>query len=69
MKNKFNFHSIIYLLIAFMLIVFGSQKSYAQSTEKNSIRLKADYFSKHLLGVEINKVDMEEMNREKPKKR
>jgi len=27
-----------------MLIVFGSQKSYAQSTEKNTIRLKADYF-------------------------
>ncbi len=28
---------------------------------------KADYFSKHLLGVETNDVDMFEMNRDKPK--
>lgn len=31
--------------------------------------LKADYFSKHLLGVEIKDVDMNEMNRERPKKK
>ncbi|NER13964.1 prolyl oligopeptidase family serine peptidase [Leptobacterium flavescens] len=30
--------------------------------------LKADYFSKHLLGVEASNVDMLEMNRDKPKK-
>ena len=31
--------------------------------------MKADYFSKHLLGVEATSVDMTEMNREKPKKK
>jgi dipeptidyl aminopeptidase/acylaminoacyl peptidase len=31
--------------------------------------LKADYFSKHLLGVEVKDVDMNEMNRERPKKK
>ena len=31
--------------------------------------MKADYFSKHLLGVEATSVDMTEMNRAKPKKK
>ena len=31
--------------------------------------LKADYLSKHLLGVEVKDVDMNEMNRERPKKK
>ena len=31
--------------------------------------MKADYFSKHLLGVEATSVDMTEMNREKPRKK
>jgi dipeptidyl aminopeptidase/acylaminoacyl peptidase len=31
--------------------------------------LKADYFSKHLLGVEVKDVDMNEMNRERPKRK
>ncbi len=43
MKNKLNFRYIFCLLIGFMLIVFGSQKFYAQDAEKNKVRLKADY--------------------------
>lgn len=31
--------------------------------------MKADYFSKHLLGIEATSVDMTEMNRAKPKKK
>lgn len=31
--------------------------------------MKADYFSKHLLGVEATSVDITEMNRDKPKKK
>jgi dipeptidyl aminopeptidase/acylaminoacyl peptidase len=43
----------------------GQRHGYGKMTEY-FFWLKADYFSKHLLGVEINDVDMVEMNRNIP---
>jgi len=50
----------------FMLMP-GQRHGYGSMTEY-FFWMKADYFSKHLLGAEINEVDMKEMNRDKPKK-
>lgn len=49
----------------FMLMP-GQRHGYGKMTEY-FFWLKADYFSKHLLGVEANNVNMLEMNRDKPK--
>jgi dipeptidyl aminopeptidase/acylaminoacyl peptidase len=49
----------------FMLMP-GQRHGYGNMTEY-FFWLKADYFSKHLLGVETSNVDMLEMNRDKPK--
>jgi len=49
----------------FMLMT-GQRHGYGNMTEY-FFWLKADYFSKHLLGVEANNVNMLEMNRDKPK--
>jgi dipeptidyl-peptidase 4 len=49
----------------FMLMP-GQRHGYGNMTEY-FFWLKADYFSKHLLGVEANNVNMLEMNRDKPK--
>ena len=49
------------------MIMPGQRHGFGRMTEY-FFWLKADYFSKHLLGVEINDVDMNEMNRERPKK-
>ena len=43
----------------------GQGHGYGKMTEY-FFWLKADYFSKHLLGVEISDVDMVEMNRDIP---
>tara|TARA_R110002073_G_scaffold15953_1_gene62063 strand:- start:19733 stop:22273 length:2541 start_codon:yes stop_codon:yes gene_type:complete len=45
----------------------GQRHGYGSMTEY-FFWVKADYFSKHLLGVEVSNADMEEMNRDKPKK-
>ena len=49
----------------FMLMP-GQRHGYGNMTEY-FFWLKADYFSKHLLGIEANNVNMLEMNRDKPK--
>lgn len=52
----------------FDFFIFPSQRhGYGNMTEYFFWK-KADYFSKHLLGVGTNDVDMVEMNRDKPKK-
>jgi len=48
------------------LMMPGQRHSYGDMTEYFFWRT-ADYFSKHLLGVEATNVDMLEMNRDKPK--
>lgn len=50
----------------FMLMP-GQRHGYGRMTEY-FFWLKADYFSKHLLGVQIEGVDMKEINRDKPKR-
>lgn len=50
------------------MIMPGQRHGFGSMTEY-FFWLKADYFSKHLLGVEINDVDIKEMNRAKPKKK
>ncbi|MFY0629286.1 MAG: S9 family peptidase [Flavobacteriaceae bacterium] len=50
----------------FMLMP-GQRHGFGRMTEY-FFWLKADYFSKHLLGVEMKDVDMKEMNRDKPKR-
>ena len=50
----------------FMLMP-GQRHGYGRMTEY-FFWMKADYFSKHLLGTEIKDIDMIEMNRDKPKK-
>ncbi|MFY0603376.1 MAG: DPP IV N-terminal domain-containing protein [Flavobacteriaceae bacterium] len=50
----------------FMLMP-GQRHGYGRMTEY-FFWMKADYFSKHLLGVEVKDIDMKEMNRDKPKK-
>jgi archaellin len=44
MKNKLNFRFIVYLAVGFILLTIGSQNTYSQSSKKNTVRLKADYF-------------------------
>ena len=44
MKNKLKYNFIIYLLAGLMVISFGLQKNYAQTSKKNTVRLRADYF-------------------------
>lgn len=51
----------------FMLMP-GQRHGFGRMTEY-FFWLKADYFSKHLLGVEMGDVDIDEMNRSKPKNR
>jgi len=50
----------------FMLLP-GQRHGFGRMTEY-FFWMKADYFSKHLLGVEMNNVDMIEMNRDKARK-
>ena len=51
-----------------LMIMPGQRHSFGNMTEY-SFWLKADHFSKHLLGVEAKSVDITNMNRDKPKKR
>jgi dipeptidyl aminopeptidase/acylaminoacyl peptidase len=49
------------------MIMPGQRHGFGSMTEY-FFWLKVDYFSKHLLGVEVNDVNMNEMNRDKPKR-
>jgi len=49
------------------MIMPGQRHGYGSLTEY-FFWLKADFFSKHFLGVEATNVDMLEINRDKPKK-
>ncbi|MFD2566017.1 S9 family peptidase [Pseudotenacibaculum haliotis] len=50
------------------MIMPGQRHGFGRMTEY-FFWLKADYFSEHLLGVKIDNVNMDEMNRERPKKK
>ena len=51
----------------FDFMLFPGQRHGFGSMTEYFFWMKADYFSKHLLGVEATSVDMTEMNRAKPK--